>query len=491
MQAVSQGRMSADSTNVWGTEIHLDRNERSSFDPVAKRIPSLARGDLLRQTHREPACERYFRIFLGVKMGAVELPFLDERRSEGGSAQAVERLGDAMGCSGTMWSRREFGKLGVMAGASAGMPWWLHGEENQGEAVPDVMGANSLRAHADAQGTMYGAAVVPQLLDVDGLAAGSTTDAYTLLVKTQTNTLVAENAMKWGALRPSAGVFDFTQADKLMRFAALAGQKVRGHNLCWHEGNPAWLKTTANRDNARELLTQHILTVAGHFRGRLHSWDVVNEAIEPKDGQADGLRKSLWFDLIGPDYLELAFRTAASADPDAKLTYNDYGIELDTPDQTRKRELVLGLIRKLKDRGVPLYAVGVQSHLSADGPQPGTGLLKFVREAGTLDLEVYVTELDVNTKDIKGGNAEQDAAVARVYKDYSALLVAEPNVKALLTWGITDAHTWLNQTKQPWAVRPDGSRQRPLPFDDELRPTPAFFALRDAIDGKKKGRRRG
>lgn len=390
-----------------------------------------------------------------------------------------------MGARELMWSRRDLAKAGLLAVGSAVLPEWLWGSQEAGNAT-DVTGVNSLRAHADARGLLFGAAVVPQLLDVDGLAAGTTTDGYTLLVKNQANILVAENSMKWGALRPSPGVFDFTQADKLMRFTSLAGQKVRGHNLCWHEGNPGWLKPTANRDNARALLTEHILTVAGHFRGRLHSWDVVNEAIEPKDGQADGLRKSMWYDLIGPEYLDLAYRTAAIADPDAKLTYNDYGIELDTPDQAKKRELVLALIKRFKERGVPLHAVGVQSHLSADGPQPGAGLVQFVREVGRMGLEVYVTELDVNTRNIKGGNGEQDAAVARVYKDYPALLLEEPNVKALLTWGITDAHTWLNQMKQPWAVRPDGSRQRPLPFDDALQPTPAFFALRGAIEGAKK-----
>jgi endo-1,4-beta-xylanase len=109
--------------------------------------------------------------------------------------------------------------MAAMMGAAAAMPRWLRGEQSA-SAVPDVMGADSLRAHADARGLLIGAAVVPQLLDVDGLAAGNTTDGYTLLVKNQANILVAENAMKWGALRPSQGVFDFTQADKLMRFAS-------------------------------------------------------------------------------------------------------------------------------------------------------------------------------------------------------------------------------------------------------------------------------
>ncbi len=395
-----------------------------------------------------------------------------------------EFYGDEEGMTKTRgtarWTRREFGRAVIAAGAVTAAPRWLNAEQVQ---TGGVTGADSLRAHAEARGLMYGAAVVPQLLDVDGVAAGTTTDGYTRLVQEQANILVAENAMKWGALRPSPASFDFAQADKLIRFAKLSGQRVRGHNLCWHEGNPAWLKTTATKENARQLLTEHITTVAGHFRGQLHSWDVVNEAIDPKDGQADGLRKSLWYELIGPEYLELAFRTAAAADPDAKLTYNDYGIELDTPDETKKRELVLALVKRFKEKGVPLQAVGVQSHLPADGAQPGAGLVEFVREVGKMGLEVYITELDVNTRKIAGGNAEQDAAVARVYHDYPALMLAEPNVKAVLTWGITDARTWLNGTKSAWALRPDGARQRPLPFDDELRPTQAFFALRSAIDG--------
>jgi len=378
------------------------------------------------------------------------------------------------------WTRRAFGRAVMAAGVMAEIPRWLMAE--QATAV-NVTGPDSLQSHAAARGLMYGTAVVPQLLDVDGLAAGKTTDGYTLLIQAQANILVAENAMKWGALRPSPTSFDFTRADKLMRFAALTGQHVRGHNLCWHEGNPAWLKTTATKDNARQLLTEHIETVAGHFRGKLHSWDVVNEAISPKDGLADGLRKTIWFDLIGPEYLELAYRTAATADPMAKLTYNDYDIELDTPEQTQKREQVMGLLRRFKAKGVPIHAVGVQSHLKADEPQPGAGLTAFIRDVAKMGLEVYITEMDVNTRKIEGGAEAQDAAVARVFGDYPRLVLTEPNVPILLTWGITSAHSWLTQSKQPWAMRPDGARQRPLPFDDELKPTAAFAALRSGIDG--------
>jgi len=390
-------------------------------------------------------------------------------------------------------TRRAFLRTASAAGAIAAglMPARLHALQAAGEsaAAPiDDSGPNSLRSHAAARGLLFGSAVVPQLLDVDGFAAGTTTDPYTRMFATQAGILVAENAMKWGGLRPAADKFDFTQADRMMRFAALAGQRVRGHNLCWHESVPAWLKATATKDNARQILTQHIQTVAGHFRGKLQSWDVVNEAIDPKDGLPDGLRKTMWLDLIGPDYLELAFRTAAAADPDAKLTYNDYNIELDTPAQTAKRDAVLDLLRRFKAKGVPIHALGVQSHLEATGPVAGAGLQHLIREAAKMGLEVYVTEMDVNTHSVVGDAAAQDTAVAKVYRDYLSLVLAEPNVPNVLTWGLDSAHSWLNNPHGDQHRRPDGARERPLPFDDNLKPTAAFAALRDALDSARERR---
>jgi endo-1,4-beta-xylanase len=380
------------------------------------------------------------------------------------------------------WTRRQVVKASLAAGAAVATPAWLMAAQSEPGFGVSVTGPNSLRAHAATHGLMFGAAVNPALLDVGGLAAGGSADPYTQLVVGQANILVAENAMKWAGLRPTFTTFDFALADKLMRFASLAGQRVRGHNLCWHEGLPAWFKTTVTKDNARKLLVEHIQTVAGRYRGQLHSWDVVNEAIDPKDGRPDGLRKTPWLEMVGADYIELAFQTAAAADPAAKLTYNDFDIELDSADQSVKRGQVLLLLRRLKARGVPIHAVGLQSHLKADGAQPGAGVQTFIREVAKMGLEVYVTEMDVNTHKIEGGPMVQDAAVARVFHDYLGMVLAEPNVPIVLTWGLDSAHSWLNQIKSPWTTRADGSRQRPLPFDDDLRPTPAFQSLRAAID---------
>jgi endo-1,4-beta-xylanase len=335
-----------------------------------------------------------------------------------------------------MKTRRDFlsaAAASVAAGATQRI--WAS-QTAQPAAAADVTGAASLRAHADAHGLLVGCAVVPEKLTGE--------PEYASLVASQSSILVPENAMKWPAVHPAPDKFNFTGADTIVAFAAAHGQKVRGHNLCWHEALPGWFAGAVTKENARQILTEHIRTVAGHFAGKLHSWDVVNEAIDPKSGLPGGLRKSPWLDLAGPDYIDLAFRTAREADSRALLTYNDYGIETDATDEIAKREAVLGLVRGMKQRGVPIDAVGVQSHLKTQNPVPGKGLRDFVRELRRMDLRVFITELDVDEKKLEGSDEERDAAIARVYRGYVTRMVAEPNVDAVLTWGITDRYTWLN-----------------------------------------------
>ncbi|MGA8530820.1 MAG: endo-1,4-beta-xylanase [Acidobacteriaceae bacterium] len=386
-------------------------------------------------------------------------------------------------------TRREFLRDAAAAmaagGAAAVLPLGCGGGKTSAKAAPaargqaptlaDVNGPRSLRAAAAAHGMLVGCAVNPEKLDGE--------PEYAKTVAEQANLLVAENAMKWGALRPAADQFDFRGADDIMVFALTHNQRVRGHNLCWHEDLPAWFATTVNRENAAHFLTQHIATVAGRYAGKMQSWDVVNEAVDVKSGRPDGLRDSPWLKLIGPGYIELAFRTARPADPHALLTYNDYGIELDTPEQIDKRGQVMMLVRRLRARGVPIDAVGVQSHLTAGDPLPGAGLLRFVRELGAMGLQVFITELDVNDRDLPEAVEARDAAVAAVYREYLTMMLAEPNVNVALTWGITDRYTWLQGAKHG---RADGRPERPLPFDYDYQPTPAFFAERAAIEGRRK-----
>jgi len=348
----------------------------------------------------------------------------------------------------------------------------------------EIGGAASLRAHAAAKGFLTGCAVIPALLDKDA--------AYTEAVREQANILVAENAMKWSSLRPSATSFRFDEADGLLGFAERNHMKLRGHNLCWHRQIPAWFTQTATPANARSLLQAHIETVVSRYAGRMHSWDVVNEAIEVKDGRPDGLRLSPWLKLVGDDYIEFAFRTARRADPQALLTYNDYGIESDAPGDAAKREAILLMLRRLRTRHVPIDAVGIQSHIAvgtAAGPNDprtryGAGLVQFIARLRELDLQVFVTEMDVNDRALPPTVTTRDEAIASCYGDYFKLVLGQVSVTAVLTWGITDRYTWLDHED----ARADGVPERPLPLDANYKAKPAFFAIRKALDQRQGSR---
>ncbi len=345
----------------------------------------------------------------------------------------------------------------------------------------DLLGAGSLRAHATPKGLLVGFALNARLLREDPL--------YQQAVATQSSIVVGENCMKWGALRPTSTTYNFTEADELVAFAEKHSIKVRGHNLCWHENLPPWFAATVTRDNATQFLTEHIRTVVGRYRGRIHSWDVVNEAIDPKDGHPDGLRSSPWLDLLGPGYIDLAFRTARDADPVALLTYNDFGIEYDVPEDQAKRAAVLALIRRMQSAHTPLDAVGIQSHLrTTDVIRLGDGIRAFANQLRKQHLAVFVTELDVNDDslpDLETLQADKD--VAAVYRRYLDAMLESPATRAVLTWGVADSQSWLQGEK--WRPKHPNRPQRPLPFlideTGQYRVKPAFFAIRDSLDTAK------
>jgi len=212
----------------------------------------------------------------------------------------------------------------------------------------------------------------------------------------------------------------------------------------------------------------------------------VNEAILPKDGMPGGLRKSFWYERVGADYVDLAYRTAREADPKAKLTYNDYGVEYDNAEDEERRRAILELLRGMQARKVPLDAVGIQSHIKAASPSTiGKGLADYIEAIRAMGLEVYLTELDVNEDDIvPNAVAERDRIVTQTYKDFLDVALASPAVKLVLTWGISDRRTWLNDGPTHHRKQPNRP-QRSLLFDPEYRPAPAFFAMRDSFDARK------
>jgi endo-1,4-beta-xylanase len=382
-----------------------------------------------------------------------------------------------------MMTRREWVKQAAGVTAFAAMPALLTGKgvaKTSANPSQTITGAGALKAHAAARGLLTGCAVNANLFRDD--------EGFRKLLAEQYNIVVPENCLKWNMLRPTADTYNFGDADSLVAFGEAHGMKVRGHNFVWHEALPNWFAATVTKDNAQRFLVDHIHTVGGRYKGNIHSWDVVNEAIWMPDGRPDGLRSSSpWFQMLGPGYIDLAFRTARQTDPTALLTYNDYGIEYDNDEGGKKRAAVLALLRRMKQDGVPLDALGIQSHIHAVSKD---GFSKGVREltdgAKALGLQVFLTELDVNDDAVGAEDmSERDRIVAEVYRSYLTTALDGPQVKAVLTWGASDKNTWLNKGTKFRKQHPD-RLQRPLPFDPDYAPAPAFFAMRDSFDKAKK-----
>lgn len=328
----------------------------------------------------------------------------------------------------------------------------------------------TLREAARRRGLLAGCAVNTSALQTD--------IAYAQLVKEQCNIVVAENAMKFGPIHPEQDRYFFDEADSLFSFAQAHGMEVRGHNFVWHRQLPGWFEAYATAQNAASILVNHIQTVGGRYAGRVQSWDVVNEAIHLEDGKPGGLRNSPWYKLLGPGYLDLAFRTARQVDPHALLCYNDYGIEGENAGDADKRAAVLTLVRGMRERGVPIDAVGIQSHIYAGGnAHYGAGLTEFLHAIQNMGLKIMLTEMDVNDRVLAADKAARDKIVAAAYSQYLTLALTNPAVIAVLTWGITDKYTWLNGEDS----RPDKLPERALPFDADLGPKLAYVGEVQAI----------
>jgi len=382
-----------------------------------------------------------------------------------------------------MITRREWMKQAARVTAVAAMPGLLDDRalaKTPVDGIQTITGEGSLKAHAAARGLLTGCAVNADLFQNDETFRNQLAEQY--------NILVPENCLKWNWLRPTAETYSFDDADRLVAFAEAHGIKMRGHNFVWHEALPRWFAGTVNKDNAEKYLVDHIHTVGGRYKGKIHSWDVVNEAIWIQDGRPDGLRtSSAWFEMLGPGYIDLAFHTARETDPSALLTYNDYGIEYDNDEEGKKRAAVLSLLRRMKKDNVPIDALGIQSHIHAASKD---GFSKGVREltkgAKALGIQVFITEMDVKDDGVATNDiGERDKIVADVYRKYLNAALDGPEIKAVLTWGVTDKNTWLNNGTKFRKEHPDRP-QRPLPFDADYAPTPAFFAMRESFDKAKK-----
>lgn len=309
----------------------------------------------------------------------------------------------------------------------------------------------TLRALAARSGRAFGvsAQLGPMLSD----------PAYATLVTTQARVFTPQNELKWVALRPTPTEhYSFGAADTAVRVARDAGLAVRGHCFTWANSNPSWFKDNLTRSNAARVLTDHITTVTTRYRGQIASWDVVNEAYGPV-----AMTPTPWLALLGPRYVDLAFRATREADPSAQLVLNEHQLEC----SPARQRAVLRALEGLLDRGVPVHALGTQAHLSVrqfERHFNPRGYRAFLREVGDLGLDVLVTELDVTDHDVAGSPAHRDRAVARVYRTFLDTALAEPAVTQVITWDLADKHSWLRH--DPRFEREDGEPLRPLPYDD-------------------------
>lgn len=329
----------------------------------------------------------------------------------------------------------------------------------------------ALRALAGARGVLYGSAIA-----ADQLGAG---DGFAELVRRECAALVTENDLKWSFICAAPQQYDFSRADAIFAFAEAAGLAMRGHTLLWFHRTPDWFKELTDRVAAERAVLAHITTLVGRYRGRVRIWDVVNEPVELTDGRSDGLRWPVFLEKLGPGYIDLAFHAARAADPGALLLLNEYGVEYDTPDQDAKRDAVLRLLERLRRAGTPLDLLGVQAHLEVGRmPFSAAKLKRFLGEVAALGLGIAVTELDVVDAAAPGDRAVRDGMVADEYARFLDAALAEPAVRTIMTWGLSDRHSWIvRRESSASSRRQDGLDPRPLPFDTDLRPKAAWHGI--------------
>ncbi|GIH08902.1 beta-xylanase [Rhizocola hellebori] len=281
-----------------------------------------------------------------------------------------------------------------------------------------------LRDLASARGIAVGTAV----------AAGPLRDneSYRDRLGAEFGSVTPEDALKWSAVEPARGQYDFTDADRIVDFAVQHGQAVRGHTLVWHLSLPEWLTGGGfGVTELRGILKTHIETVLTRYRGRIAVWDIANEVLA-EDGT---LRRGFWLDRLGPDYLAEAFRWARAADPQARLYLNEYGAE----HAGAKADGLRALVRDLKAQGVPIDGVGFQTHVRSSTSLSELG--DVMRHFAQLGVDVAITELDVRVP--LPADAVSLGRQAEVYAHAARVCLSAPRCRSITVWGFTDAVSWI------------------------------------------------
>jgi endo-1,4-beta-xylanase len=300
------------------------------------------------------------------------------------------------------------------------------------------------------------------------------------LVPKQFNAITPENIMKSEIIHPGWDKYDFSLADKMIAYGEKHNMKVNGHTLVWHSQLSPFARTINSADSFKTFFTDHINTIASHFKGKIFSWDVVNEALN-EDGT---MRKSIFLDKLGDNYVTEAFRLAQQASPNTELYYNDYNNE-----QPQKRAGCIELIKKIQAAGVRIDGVGIQGHWHTN-KVPFKDIEESILAYSALGLKVMITELDLEVlpRNFQGADISQrsasdpslnpyvnglpDSVMQQQTNDYEKLfkmfLKHKDKITRVTFWGVNDGQSWLNN----WPVR--GRTNYPLIFDRAYKPKPAY-----------------
>tara|TARA_B100001094_G_C18132483_1_gene773089 strand:- start:577 stop:1677 length:1101 start_codon:yes stop_codon:yes gene_type:complete len=309
------------------------------------------------------------------------------------------------------------------------------------------------------------------------------------IVKKDFNAVTPENCMKWMHIHPEFDEFTFSNADKIVDFAKENNMYLLGHTLVWHNQVPDYIYNIKDKETFQDHVQKHINTVVKRYTGKVDMWDVVNEALND-DGT---LRKTVFLDMLGEDYIEQAFSLANNVDPNVALAYNDYNLY-----KPKKRKGAIRIINSLRKKGIRIDAVGIQAHWDLHFPSIEE-IEKTIVELAETGVDVMITELDItvipNPYELAGiareefkkfeGDKEWDPYQAGIpsdiqekltnrYRDIFELFVKHKNKISRVTfWGINDKYTWRNEN--PINNRTD----YPLLFDREYNEKPAYDALID------------
>ncbi|KAJ3504895.1 hypothetical protein NMY22_g17769 [Coprinellus aureogranulatus] len=292
-----------------------------------------------------------------------------------------------------------------------------------------VLAVSSVQAALDAKLKAKGRAYYGNIIDTNTINTAQVTN----ILNTEFGAVTPENAMKWDATEPSRGQFRFTNADAVANWATSRGKLLRGHTLVWHSQLPGWVSSINDKNTLTQVIQNHINQVAGRYKGKVYAWDVVNEVLED-NGQ---FRNSVFYRVLGEEFIDIAFRTARTADPTAKLYINDYNLDYAGP----KINATLALVERLRARGTPIDGIGSQSHLIVGNLG---GFEEQLVRLGETGLDVAITELDIRI-----AKPVDSSKLAQQQKDYETVTRACLNVPkcvGITIWGVSDRNSWVDST---------------------------------------------